>query len=143
MPDKTDGFEIARQIGGIAEALMQRLFAEYDTLTKDQVREMEDMFWDLQGHAARIRTMAVGDLLAGAETSLAELTAATKQAQKAVKTLDRARDAIKVAAALFDVAGAVATRNTAGLKDAFKLLKDELKDPAKALGKKIVKKVTG
>lgn len=143
MPEKTDGFEIAAQLGAAAEAVMQRLLADYDTLSKDQARELEDLFWDLQSNAARIRTMAVGDLLAEAEASLDQLAAETKKARKAIKDLARARDAIVVATALFDLAGAIASRNTAGLKQAFKSLQTVLKEPAKELGKKIVKKVTG
>lgn len=143
MPEKTDGFEIAAQLSDAAEAVMQRLLADYDRLSKDEARELEDLFWDLQGNAARVRTIAVGTLLAEAETSMKELAAETKKARKAIKDLGRVRDAIVVATALFDLAGAIATRNTSGLKQAFNGLKTVLKEPAKKLAKDVVKKVTG
>lgn len=143
MPEVTDGFEIAREMGETAKAVMDRLMADYASLSPDEVRELEDLAWDLQSQAGRIRTLAVAALLAEAETSLEAINRETKRARKTVKDIAKVRQAIAIGAALLAVASAIATRNAAGLKPAFNTLKDVLKDPAKALGKKIVKKVTG
>lgn len=143
MPEVTDGFEIAREMGEAAKAVMDRLMADYASLSPDEVRELEDLAWDLQSQAGRIRTLAVAALLAEAETSLEAINRETKRARKTVKDIAKVRQAIAIGAALLAVASAIATRNAAGLKPAFNTLKDVLKDPAKALGKKIVKKVTG
>jgi hypothetical protein len=143
MPEVTDGFDVAREMGEAAKAVMDRLMADYETLTKDEVRELEDLAWDLQSQAARIRTLAVGALLAEAETSVEAINRETKRARKAIKDIGKVRQAIAIGAALVTVASAIATRNPAGLKPAFNTLKDVLKDPAKELGKTIVKTVKG
>jgi hypothetical protein len=143
MPEVTDGFEIAREMGDAAKAVMDRLMADFETLSKDEVRELEDLAWDLQSQAARIRTLAVGTLLSEAEVSIEAINRETKRARKAIKDIAKVRQAIAIGAALLTVASAIATRNAAGLKPAFNTLKDVLKDPAKEFGKKVVKKVIG
>jgi hypothetical protein len=143
MPELTDGFEIAREITEAAKAVSDRMLADFATLTKDEERELDDLFWDLQSQAARIRTLAVGALLAEAETSVEAVNRETKRARKAIKDIGKVRQAIAIGAALLTVASAIATKNAAGLKPAFNTLKDVLKDPAKDAGKAIVKKVKG
>jgi hypothetical protein len=143
MPELTDGFEIAREITEAAKAVSDRMLADFATLTKDEERELDDLFWDLQSQAARIRTLAVGALLAEAETSVEAINRETKRARKAIKDIGKVRQAIAIGAALLTVASAIATKNAAGLKPAFNTLKDVLKDPAKDAGKAIVKKVKG
>jgi len=130
MPELTDGFEIAREITEAAKAVSDRMLADFANLTKDEARELEDLFWDLQSQAARIRTLAVGALLAEAETSIQAVSRETKRARKAIKDIGKVRQAIAIGAALLTVASAIATRNAAGLKPAFNTLKDLLKDPA-------------
>jgi vacuolar-type H+-ATPase subunit E/Vma4 len=119
------------------------MLADFASLTKDEERELDDLFWDLQSQAARIRTLAVGTLLAEAETSVEAINRETKRARKAIKDIGKVRQAIAIGAALLTVASAIATRNPAGLKPAFNTLKDVLKDPAKELGRTIVKTVKG
>lgn len=143
MPELTDGFEVARELTEAAKAVSDRMLADFASLTKDEERELDDLFWDLQSQAARIRTLAVGALLAEAETSVEAINRETKRARKAIKDIGKVRQAIAIGAALLTVASAIATRNAAGLKPAFNTLKDVLKDPAKELGKTIVKKVKG
>lgn len=143
MPELTDGFEVARELTEAAKAVSDRMLADFATLTKDEERELDDLFWDLQSQAARIRTLAVGALLAEAETSVEAINRETKRARKAIKDIGKVRQAIAIGAALLTVASAIATRNPAGLKPAFNTLKDVLKEPAKELGKTIVKKVRG
>lgn len=141
MPQVTDGFEIAREITEAAKAVSDRLLADYQSLSKDEERALDDLFWDLQSQAARIRTLAVGALVAEAETSIEAINRETKRARKAIKDIGKVRQAIAIGAALLTVASAIATKNAAGLKAGFNALKDELKEPAKALGKTVVKKV--
>ncbi len=143
MPELTDGFEIAREITEAAKAVSDRMLADYASLSKDEERALDDLFWDLQSQAARIRTLAVGTLLAEAETSIEAINRETKRARKAIKDIGKVRQAIAVGAALLTVASAIATKNAAGLKPAFNTLKDVLKEPAKDLGKSIVKTVKG
>ena len=143
MPELTDGFEIAREITEAAKAVSDRMLADFANLTKDEARELEDLFWDLQSQAARIRTLAVGALLAEAETSIQAVSRETKRARKAIKDIGKVRQAIAIGAALLTVASAIATRNAAGLKPAFNTLKDLLKDPAKDVGRAIAKRVKG
>lgn len=143
MPELTDGFEIAREITEAAKAVSDRMLADYASLSKDEERALDDLFWDLQSQAARIRTLAVGTLLAEAETSIEAINRETKRARKAIKDIGKVRQAIAVGAALLTVASAIATKNAAGLKPAFNMLKDVLKEPAKDLGKSIVKTVKG
>ncbi|WP_439579939.1 hypothetical protein [Elioraea sp.] len=143
MPEVTDGFEIAREMGDAAKAVMDRLMADFETLSKDEVRELEDLAWDLQSQAARIRTLAVGTLLAEAGTSIEAINRETKRARKAIKDIGKVRQAIAIGAALLTLASAIATKNAAGLKAGFNTLKGELKEPAKELGETIVKKVKG
>lgn len=143
MPELTDGFEVARELTEAAKAVSDRMLADFTSLTKDEERELDDLFWDLQSQAARIRTLAVGALLAEAETSVEAINRETRRARKAIKEIGKVRQAIAIGAALLTVASAIATRNPAGLKPAFNTLKDVLKDPAKGLGKTIVKTVKG
>jgi vacuolar-type H+-ATPase subunit E/Vma4 len=143
MPELTDGFEVARELTEAAKAVSDRMLADFTSLTKDEERELDDLFWDLQSQAARIRTLAVGALLAEAETSVEAINRETRRARKAIKDIGKVRQAIAIGAALLTVASAIATRNPAGLKPAFSTLKDVLKDPAKELGKTIVKTVKG
>ena len=139
MPELTDGFEVARELTEAAKAVSDRMLADFASLTKDEERELDDLFWDLQSQAARIRTLAVGALLAEAETSVEAINRETRRARKAIKEIGKVRQAIAIGAALLTVASAIATRNPAGLKPAF----NTLKDPAKGLGKTIVKTVKG
>lgn len=143
MPELTDGFEIAREITEAAKAVSDRMLADYASLSKDEERALDDLFWDLQSQAARIRTLAVGTLLAEAETSIEAINRETKRARKAIKDIGKVRQAIAIGAALLTLASAIATKNAAGLKAGFNTLKSELKEPAKELGKTIVKKVKG
>jgi hypothetical protein len=143
MPEPTDGFEVAREITEAAKAVSDRMLADYAKLTKDEERALDDLFWDLQSQAGRIRTLAVGALLAEAGASVEAINRETRRARKAIKDIGKVRQAIAIGAAVLTVASAIATKNAAGLKSAFTTLKDVLKDPAKDLGKAIVKKVTG
>ena len=143
MPELTDGFEVAREITEAAKAVSDRMLADYASLSKDEERALDDLFWDLQSQAARIRTLAVGTLLAEAETSIEAINRETKRARKAIKDIGKVRQAIAIGAALLTLASAIATKNAAGLKAGFNTLKGELKEPAKELGKTIVKKVKG
>ena len=110
MPELTDGFEVAREITEAAKAVSDRMLADYASLSKDEERALDDLFWDLQSQAARIRTLAVGTLLAEAETSIEAINRETKRARKAIKDIGKVRQAIAIGAALLTLASAIASR---------------------------------
>jgi len=123
--------EIAREFLEMSHDLNSYRFANWKRLTKPQRQDLENAAWDLLNYSSSFVTASVGITLADMEGDLRAIASATAEAKSAVATIGEAKDIIKVAAALVQLGGALASRQPAAITraavDAFKVAKTALK----------------
>lgn len=128
---KDQAREIAQAFLDASHALGKFRFDNWSNLTKAQRRTIEDTEWDLLNYSNSFVTTAVGIALDDMQADLKAIGDATAKAQKAIETIDRARDVLEVAAGLVVLGGALASQNPQAIASA---AGDLFKTAKKALG---------
>ncbi len=131
MPMSADqALEIAREFLEMSHDLNSYRFANWKRLTKSQRQNMENVAWDLLNYSSSFVTDAVGITLADMEGDLKTIAGAMAEAKKAVATIEEAKDVIKVATALVQLGGALASRQPSAIiraaAEAYKAAKSAL-----------------
>ncbi len=112
----------AREIAGgfleMSHALGSYRFCNWSRLTKSQRQGLENAEWDMLNYSSSFVTAAAGIALADIERDLSEIATTTAEAKKAVATIKEVKNVMKVAAALIQLGGAIASRNPAAISRA-------------------------
>jgi predicted tellurium resistance membrane protein TerC len=107
--------EIAREFLEMSHALGSYRFRNWSRLTKSQRQGLENAEWEMLNYSSSFVTAAAGIVLADMAHTLDEIAAATAEAKKAVAAITEVKDVLKVAAALIQLGGAIASRNPAAI----------------------------
>jgi len=102
-----DAFKISRSFHDLSVAIGQYRFGNWETLSEDNRRTLEDEEWSLLNASSDMLTKAVGLTLDESDPTGQKVEAATNAATKAVKTLKQVGKVINVAAAAVGLAAAI------------------------------------
>jgi len=125
--------EIARGFLEMSHDLGSYRFANWNRLTKSQRQDLENAEWDMLNYSSSFVTTAAGIALADMERDLNEIATATAEAKKAVATIKEVKDVMKVAAALIQLGGAIASRDPAAV---YRAAANAAKTAKKAFGRR-------
>jgi hypothetical protein len=106
-----DAFKISRSFHDLSVAIGQYRFGNWETLSEDNRRTLEDEEWSLLNASSDMLTKAVGLSLDESDPTGQKVEAATNAATKAVKTLKQVGKVINVAAAAVGLAAAIVSKD--------------------------------
>ena len=106
-----DALALAKLFKEAALAVGQYQLDHWDTLSKNQRRELTDTEYAILDHSQDLITAAVGVQLDETKTALADIQRATGVATHAIQALQNLQQVLAVAAGLVALGAAVATGN--------------------------------
>lgn len=121
-------FELADGFRRTGEALTRRLLEAWSDLSAAERKQMQDQAGELLTAAITTRVKAMGLLLDEVEASVTALKRATSKANSAIKSVESAKNAIKIAAGVIALAGAIASQNPGAVAGSLAALLKELED---------------
>ncbi|MBC6991584.1 hypothetical protein [Hymenobacter sp. BT491] len=124
--------DLAKAFLDVSHQLGVFRFANWASLTPAQRQRIEDTEWDLLNYSSSLVTSAVGIALDDMQHDLDTITEATAKAKKAVETIDKVKDIIKVATAVVALGGAIVSKNPKAIVGAAKDLLATTKTLAKS-----------
>src|SRR6266850_1473999 len=95
-----DAFKLSKAFHDLSVSIGEYRFANWNTLSDDNRRTLEDEEWSLLNASSDMITKAVGLTLDASDPTGQNVQGATVAAQKAVKTLKEVGKVISVAAAV-------------------------------------------
>ena len=124
-----DAFKISRSFHDLSVAIGQYRFGNWDTLSEDNRRTLEDEEWSLLNASSDMLTKAVGLSLDESDPTGQKVEAATNAATKAVKTLKQVGKVINVAAAAVGLAAAIVSKDPGAIAKNSKAVFDAASAP--------------
>ena len=119
-----EAFDLSKQFRDCAITLGNYRFANWQTLTPTQRRDIEDEEWSLINSSSDMITKAVGLALDESETSVDSIKKSIKKAKNAIKKLEKVSQIITVAAAAVGLAAAIVSKDPGAIaKNAKAVLK--------------------
>ncbi len=106
-----DAFKLSRSFHDLSVAIGQYRFGNWETLSEDNRRTLEDEEWSLLNASSDMVTKAVGLNLDESDPAAKKVQGATVSALKAVKTLKDIAKVIGVATATVGLAAAVISKD--------------------------------
>ena len=106
-----DAFKLSKTFHDLSVSIGEYRFANWDTLSEDNRRTLEDEEWSLLNASSDMVTKAVGLTLDETDPTGQKIQAATTAAAKAVKTLKEVGKVISVAAAAVGLAAAIVSKD--------------------------------
>lgn len=106
-----EAFDLSKQFRDFAINLGNYRFANWQTLTPTQRRDIEDEEWSLINSSSDMITKAVGLALDESETSVDSIKKSIKKAKNAIKKLEKVSQIITVAAAAVGLAAAIVSKD--------------------------------
>lgn len=122
-----EAFELSRQFRDLANALADRRFSSWNTLTPTQRRDIEDEEWSLINSSSEMISKAVGLALDESETSIDSIKKSVKKAKSAIKKLEKVSHIITVAAAAVGLGAAIVSKDPGAIAKNAKLVLDSTK----------------
>lgn len=119
-------FDLADGLRRSGEALTRRLLSTWAELSPADRARMQQQAGELLTAAITTRVRAMGLVLDGVEASVTALKRATSRANAAIRSVETARQATRIAAGLLALAGAIAAQNPVAVAGALASLLDEL-----------------
>jgi len=107
----TDAFKLSRSFHDLSVAIGQYRFGNWETLSEDDRRTLEDEEWSLLNASSDMLTKAVGLTLDESDPNGQKVQDATVAAAKAVKTLKQVGKVINVATAAVGLAAAIVAKD--------------------------------
>jgi hypothetical protein len=124
-----DAFKLSRSFHDLSVAIGQYRFGNWDTLSEDNRRTLEDEEWSLLNASSDMLTKAVGLSLDESDPTGQKVEAATNAATKAVKTLKQVGKVINVAAAAVGLAAAIVAKDPGAIAKNSKAVFDAASTP--------------
>ena len=106
-----DAFKLSKAFRELSVAIGDYRFGNWNTLSEDNRRTLEDEEWSLLNASGDMITKAVGLTLEESDPAGQKIQAATAAAQKAVKTLKEVGKVIGVATAAVGLAAAIVSKD--------------------------------
>jgi len=119
-----EAFELSKQFRDFAITLGNYRFANWQTLTPLQRRDIEDEEWSLINASSDMTTKAVGLALEESESSLRSITKSITKAKQAIKKLQTVKQIINVAAAVVGLGAAIISKDPGSIAKNTKLVFD-------------------
>lgn len=119
-----DAFELSKQFRDLAISLGNYRFTNWQGLTANQRRDLEDEEWSLLNASSDMTTKAVGLALEESEINLQAVKSSVGKAKRAVKKLEKVGDVIKVATAAVGLAAAIVAKDPGAIAKNAKLVLD-------------------
>ena len=123
-----DARELADLCRNSASAIRDYLRDNFDSSDSPDYQRLKDLAMDLVVHGSAMTTAAVGLAIDEMADDAAELRLVTSEAKESLARLQTVGRVINVAAALVDLAAAIASRNPGGAFKAAKGLRKTLKE---------------
>jgi hypothetical protein len=106
-----DAFNLSKSFHDLSVSIGEYRFANWNTLSDDNRRTLEDEEWSLLNASSDMVTKAVGLTLDETDPTGQKVQAATTAAAKAVKTLKEVGKVIHVATAAVALAAAIVSKD--------------------------------
>jgi len=117
-----DAFELSKQFRDLGINLGNYRFANWNTLTSTQRRDLEDEEWSLLNASSDMTTKAVGLTLEESEINVQNITSSVGKAKRAIKKLEKVTEVIKVATAAVGLAAAIVAKDPGAIAKNAKLV---------------------
>jgi len=117
-----DAFELSKQFRELAINLGNYRFANWDTLTSTQRRDLEDEEWSLLNSSSDMTTKAVGLALEESAINVKNITSSVGKAKRAIKKLEKVSEVIQVATAAVGLAAAIVAKDPGAIAKNAKLV---------------------
>ena len=119
-----EAFDLSKQFRDLAIALGNHRFANWQTLTPTERRDIEKKEWSLINASSDMVTEAVGLALDESQSSLKAIKKSVSKAKGAIKKLKKVKQIIKVAAATVSLAAAIISKDPGSIAKNAKLVLD-------------------
>jgi len=119
-----EAFDLSKQFRDLAVTLGNYRFANWQTLTPTQRRDIEDEEWSLINASSDMITKAVGLALDESKSSLKAIKKSVSKAKGAIKKLKKVKQIISVAAAAVGLAAAIVSKDPGSIAKNAKLVLD-------------------
>ncbi len=106
-----DAFKLSKAFHDLSVAIGEYRFANWNALSEDDRKTLEDEEWSLLNASSDMVTKAVGLALDESDPGAQKVQAATAAAQKAVKTVKEVGKVITVATAAVGLAAAIVSKD--------------------------------
>ncbi len=120
----SEAFELSRRFRDLSVALGDFRFARWDDLKPSQKKSIEDAEWSLLNASSDMITTAVGLVLDETEVGLARLRESIDTTEKALLTLTKVREIIKLATAAVGLSAAIVSGESTAIAKRVKELCD-------------------
>ena len=117
-----EAFALSKQFRDFAIALGNYRFANWQSLTTTQRRDIEDEEWSLINASSDMITKAAGLALEESETSVRSIKKSVSKAKKAIKKLEKIKGIIDVAVAMVGLGAAIVSRDPGSIAKNTKLV---------------------
>ncbi len=118
----TEAFDLSKRFRDLANSLADHRFANWQTLTPTQRRDIEDEEWALINASSSIATKAVGLALEESGSSLTTLKRSIGRAKKSIKKLHKVKSIIEIAAAAVGLGAAIVSKDPGSIAKNAKLV---------------------
>lgn len=119
-----EALDLATQFRDASTRVGDYLYENWPAIPPKQRETLRSLEVTLLNLATDLVTQAVGIVLDDTQASLAQLTAATKLAKKALAKIQQVKDAINVVTALIGLAAAIPTGSLGSIVSAAKAVQD-------------------
>ncbi len=117
-----EAFDLSKLFRDFAIALGNYRFANWQSLTPTQRRDIEDEEWSLINASSNMTTKAVGLALEESETSVNSIKKSVRKAKRAIKKLKKVSQIINVAAAAVGLGAAIVSKDPGSIAKNAKLV---------------------
>ena len=117
-----EAFALSKQFRDFAIALGNYRFANWQSLTTTQRRDIEDEEWSLINASSDMITKAVGLALEESEASVQSIKKSVSKAKKAIKKLQKVKGIIEVAAAVVGLGAVIVSKDPGSIAKNTKLV---------------------
>lgn len=114
---KTDAIGLARDYRNASVAIGDFRFKNWNQLTNQQRKQLEDREWDLLNSSGVLITDATGIALDEAKVTLKNLKKAVVDGTKVLANIKTAKDALRLVGALLGLSGAIASGNSGAIAE--------------------------
>ena len=117
-----EAFDLSKKFRDFAIALGNYRFANWQSLTPTQRRDIEDEEWSLINASSDMITKAVGLALEESEASVYSIKKSVSKAKKAIKKLQKVKGIIEIAAAVVGLGAAIVSKDPGSIAKNTKLV---------------------